>query len=547
MTFTGSSTAGEISYFTITGGSNGIVCNTAGPLIAHNVITGNNKGTTWGGGIFCLGSNDTQLAPNILHNTISGNSANIGGGIDVFGYGHELGATPWIEGNVIRGNTCTIVGSAIACRLNTNPVSIVNNVIFENTTPSGDKAAVHCFSGVCNIVNNTIVCNNGGTNASAVYAQDGTNGPSVIHIINSIIWDNAGDVKVSTNSTLTLDYCDISDALKVDWGSGNISEDPLFADPQNDDYHLQSEYGRWTAEGWVADDETSPCIDAGDPESAYSLEPLFNGNRANMGAYGNTSQASKSAVGIEIDSDFAVEDESTHSPFFTNSATVTVVSFEIYNEIEADYYAITESLREPLAGQWAETKPTTYTITGEEGHVTLYPWVKDPLGIRHYGDPVSIFFSTATPVVSDFSATNDGGTVEISWATDLPAECSVTYRQVGYTMGSDVTVNEPVGEIGLSTSHGLEIGGVAAAYYQFDIISNETASGRFYGPVGWPTPGDVDFNCKVNVLDLIDIRNRLNADVEDGSNWRCDVNQDGRINVLDLIFVRNRLNIHCAQ
>ena len=38
---------------------------------------------------------------------------------------------------------------------------------------------------------------------------------------------------------------------------------------------------------------TSPCIDAGDPASAFSLEPAPNGGRVNMGYDGNTAYASR--------------------------------------------------------------------------------------------------------------------------------------------------------------------------------------------------------------------------------------------------------------
>jgi hypothetical protein len=79
---------------------------------------------------------------------------------------------------------------------------------------------------------------------------------------------------------------------------GNIDVDALFADPANGDYHLQSQSGRWDpqTETWVADDVTSPCIDAGDPDSDLHTEPSPNGGRINMGAYGGTSQASKSFI-----------------------------------------------------------------------------------------------------------------------------------------------------------------------------------------------------------------------------------------------------------
>ena len=61
----------------------------------------------------------------------------------------------------------------------------------------------------------------------------------------------------------------------------------------------------------------------------------------------------------------------------------------------------------------------------------------------------------------------------------------------------------------------------------------------------WRIPGDADGNCLVNILDLIKIRAKMAKDPLDGDNWRADVNEDGRINILDLIFVRNRLNQHC--
>jgi predicted outer membrane repeat protein len=60
------------------------------------------------------------------------------------------------------------------------------------------------------------------------------------------------------------------------------------------DAHLQSASGRWTTSGRVSDGTWSPCIDKGNPASAYTLEPRPNGERINLGAYGNTVQASRS-------------------------------------------------------------------------------------------------------------------------------------------------------------------------------------------------------------------------------------------------------------
>jgi hypothetical protein len=85
-------------------------------------------------------------------------------------------------------------------------------------------------------------------------------------------------------------------------GVGNIEIDPLFADPENGDYRLRSEAGRWNpvSGGWTQDEVTSPCIDAGDPVSPIGLEPFPNGGFVNMGAYGGTAEASKSYFGTPV-------------------------------------------------------------------------------------------------------------------------------------------------------------------------------------------------------------------------------------------------------
>lgn len=47
-------------------------------------------------------------------------------------------------------------------------------------------------------------------------------------------------------------------------------------------------------QSWIQDDVTSPCIDAGDPNSDWSAELSHHGERINLGVYGGTSHASKS-------------------------------------------------------------------------------------------------------------------------------------------------------------------------------------------------------------------------------------------------------------
>ena len=103
------------------------------------------------------------------------------------------------------------------------------------------------------------------------------------------------------NITYSCLYGTAKDDSLNDYGTGCIAKDPCFADAASGDFHLKSAAGRWNGTTWVKDTVTSPCIDAGEASAAYANEPSPNGNRANMGAYGNTTEASKSASGGSTD------------------------------------------------------------------------------------------------------------------------------------------------------------------------------------------------------------------------------------------------------
>jgi len=119
-----------------------------------------------------------------------------------------------------------------------------------------------------------------------------------ITVTNCILWgnrDNRGEDAYSQFSavhptTVFINYYCIQGV------PGTLN--PLFADSNNDDYHLQSQAGRWepNSQNWVQDDVTSPCIDTGDPNSDWTAELWPHGKRINMGAYGGTPQASMSPL-----------------------------------------------------------------------------------------------------------------------------------------------------------------------------------------------------------------------------------------------------------
>ncbi|HUU82808.1 MAG TPA: dockerin type I repeat-containing protein, partial [Phycisphaerae bacterium] len=102
-----------------------------------------------------------------------------------------------------------------------------------------------------------------------------------------------------------------------------------------------------------------------------------------------------------------------------------------------------------------------------------------------------------------------------------------------------------VSENALATEHSATFNIAAGTNYKLVLVNTEVASPAIYWPSPWPILGDTNGDCRVNILDLIFIRNKLNQPVGTGDNWKADVNEDTKINILDLIFVRNKLNTQC--
>jgi len=165
-----------------------------------------------------------------------------------------------------------------------------DNCTFYGNTVNGPSAG---GGGICNIAETNAVLNTCTfTSNSAAEGSAISNYSSNLVMTNCILWSNEPN-EIFSSDIIDVTYSNISGGWE---GEGNIDVDPLFADPNNGDYHLKSEMGRWdpNSESWIKDDVTSPCIDAGDPNSDFSGETWTHGGRINMGAYGGTRQASMS-------------------------------------------------------------------------------------------------------------------------------------------------------------------------------------------------------------------------------------------------------------
>ena len=183
----------------------------------------------------------------------------------------------------------------------------IHNCVFEDNSATNNGGAIDIFlispPEFVEISNCTIV-NNSAANGKAIAFILDSEQNALIN--NSIIRNGTDAIRIFYNSGLEINYCNIQNGQDsvsepeggLVWGAGNIDVDPLFADPNNNDYHLKSQAGRFDpdTQRWVQDDVTSPCIDAGDPNSPIGYEPF----PINMGAYGGTSEASKSYFGEPV-------------------------------------------------------------------------------------------------------------------------------------------------------------------------------------------------------------------------------------------------------
>ncbi|AKB76137.1 hypothetical protein MSLAZ_2876 [Methanosarcina lacustris Z-7289] len=228
--------------------------------IYDNVIT-----NTYGPGIWLIGTAgayDKSLSSvYIHHNIFSGSGTNpsvewVGG---VLGSGiHNV----LIENNVFDGVHNAAVVNMYSTDTNAGPsgtgfTTTVRNNIIVNTVPRTKNAAGTGY-GVINRLTSS----------------------HIIVLENNCLYNNiAGNYKNVKSTT-------------------DIYVDPLFADPSSYDYHIKSIAGRCNGDTWVTDSVSSQCIDAGSVSSDYSNEPEDNGDRINLGVFGNTKYASKSGKPI---------------------------------------------------------------------------------------------------------------------------------------------------------------------------------------------------------------------------------------------------------
>ena len=268
----------------------GIMCSNSSPIIKNCIITNcKSEASGYGAGIACR----PNASPKIISCKIIQNNAN---GIycwesspmisDCIISNHKgiSSGVSLVKSNAIIRN-CIITqneghyGGAISIQVDSSPL-IRNCLIAKNTANFGGAISSYSRS-TPNIINCTIVEN--------FADDDGVSGlppaGGAIHfhnssatILNSILWDNTPQeiyLDDAPSNSIIISFSDVQGSIDgivkhegsiVNWGDGNISEDPKFINAIADDYRLLP---------------ISPCIDSGDPNSPLDLD----GTRTDIGAF----------------------------------------------------------------------------------------------------------------------------------------------------------------------------------------------------------------------------------------------------------------------
>ncbi|MCP3999896.1 MAG: hypothetical protein GY727_03200, partial [Gammaproteobacteria bacterium] len=294
------------------GRSGGIFIRGTTNEIRGNLIQNNRGYHDHGGGLYINGSSDTTVAGNIIEGNVTGpfQGGGHGGGILIAessnislsyntvrkNFAYAAGAGMWIDEastatldhELVYNNVSNRYGAGIGVderyTLDPSHAVITNSTIAYNYSTQdrsygyGSGNGLMCDTGSTAEVRNTIF-----------YGNKRLTGCSDLQSYDLTGCDFSGppdDFRISTQSaSVPVDPGAITMTYSLSgqsWpGIGNTHVDPLFIDSNNGDFHLAS-----------STSGCSPAIDAGDPASLYSNELEDNGDRINMGVYGNTVEAS---------------------------------------------------------------------------------------------------------------------------------------------------------------------------------------------------------------------------------------------------------------
>jgi len=242
---------------------------------------GKTVGYGWGGAVIIYKAGAAPARADFAYNVFTDNLASIGGAVfidegasatmshDLLYRNRSIG-----ENGVARGAALYVDGAGDpgeGSRLVADHLTIANNNHGEDGTVSESRGGgVYLESYSSATFTNSIFSNNG----------------------NEALF---GDPTCSISVSYSISQRTCAGTSSCTIGAGVFEPASVeFVDEAADDYHEKSTAGHFSKGTWVSDSVSSPAIDRADPAVSAANEPAPNGTRANLGAFGRTTEASKS-------------------------------------------------------------------------------------------------------------------------------------------------------------------------------------------------------------------------------------------------------------
>ena len=196
----------------------------------------NGSGNDDGGGVIGIENASATLRNLIISNNFA---SDVGGGIALFNDN-----SPTIINVTFINNLASDLGGAIHTRRRST-LNVVDSLFINNQSSEG--GAIYHFGDILNVTGSTFY-NNQGDQGDAIWAD---NFNTSFTIINNIFWNDAAidRTQIDIDDISGEDFIISNNIIKGGRsplpgdgdivGSGNITEDPLFVDPDNNDFRLQ--------------------------------------------------------------------------------------------------------------------------------------------------------------------------------------------------------------------------------------------------------------------------------------------------------------------